>query len=209
MRRFGLGACAASPQGRSPGRLPPRHSRSLSRAHFAKTSVASPRRRIILKRTAVLYFLPRSTENRTRSSSNWRTPTALVEPLRWLLRPPKRSAAAERLYRETRDGFTPNRMAYDAATVSLDLAILHLRQERLADVLTLAEEMLLIFQAQDVDREALAALSLLQEAARRQEFTVEKVREIVARLRRSATDQKVSLDSLPRSSSFPPSRPAG
>lgn len=118
-------------------------------------------------------------------------------------------ATAERLYRETRDGFTTNRMAYDAATVSLDLAILYLRQERLVDVQTLAEEMLVIFQAQDVDREALAALRLFQEAARRQELTVEKVREIVAWLRRSATDQEVSLDSLPRPSSFPPSRPAG
>jgi tetratricopeptide (TPR) repeat protein len=118
-------------------------------------------------------------------------------------------AAAERLYRETREGFTTHRMAYDAATVSLDLAILYLRQERLVDVQTLAEEMLLIFQAQDVDREILAALRLFQEAARRQELTVEKVREIVAWLRRSATDQEVSLDSLPRPSSFPPSRPAG
>lgn len=118
-------------------------------------------------------------------------------------------AAAERLYRETRDGFTAQGMAYDAATVSLDLAILYLQQGRLADVQVLAEEMLPIFQAQDVDREALAALRLFLEAARRQELTVEKVRELVARLRGSARDQRFSLDSLPRSASFPPSHPAG
>jgi len=54
-----------------------------------------------------------------------------------------------------------------------------------ADVQRLAEEMLPIFQAQDVNREALAALRLFQEAARRQEFTIEKARELAAWLRRS------------------------
>jgi tetratricopeptide (TPR) repeat protein len=87
-------------------------------------------------------------------------------------------ATAERFYRETREGFIVHHMGYDAAMVSLDLAILYLQTGRLADVQQLAEEMVAIFQAQDVNREALAALRLFQEAARRQELTVEKVREL-------------------------------
>ena len=67
--------------------------------------------------------------------------------------------------------------------VSLALAILYLKEGRTADVQRLAEEMLPIFQAQDVHREALAALQLFQEAARQQELTIEKALEVAAYLR--------------------------
>ena len=49
---------------------------------------------------------------------------------------------------------------------SLDLAVLYLRLGRRAEVRRLAEEILPLFKAQDVHREALAALTLFQEAAR-------------------------------------------
>jgi hypothetical protein len=69
---------------------------------------------------------------------------------------------------------------YDAAMVSLDLALLYLREGRSEDVKALAEEMLPIFQAQDVHREALAALLLFQDAARRDELTVAAVTDLAA-----------------------------
>jgi tetratricopeptide (TPR) repeat protein len=59
-------------------------------------------------------------------------------------------AAAERAWCATREGFIAHHMGYDAAMVSLDLAILYLKEGRAADVQRLAEEMLPIFQAQDV-----------------------------------------------------------
>lgn len=93
-------------------------------------------------------------------------------------------ATAEQAYLETREGFTAYRMGYDAAMVSLDLAILYLKEERLADVQRLAEEMLPIFQAQDVDRETLAALRLFHEAACRQDLTLEMAIGIATHLRR-------------------------
>jgi tetratricopeptide (TPR) repeat protein len=108
-------------------------------------------------------------------------------------------ATAERLYRQTREGFITHRMGYDAAMVSLDLAILYLEAGRLSDVQQLAEEMLPIFQTQNVDREALATLRLFQEAARRQELTVEKVRELATSLRRIAADQLSRPADLPSS----------
>jgi tetratricopeptide (TPR) repeat protein len=89
---------------------------------------------------------------------------------------------AERLFRETRDGFMRQGNGYDAAMVSLDLALLHLKEGRPADVLPLAEEMAALFEAQDVHREALAAVRLFQEAARREGVTALMVRELTARL---------------------------
>jgi tetratricopeptide (TPR) repeat protein len=86
--------------------------------------------------------------------------------------------AAERSLLEARDGFLRSGIGYDAAMVSLDLALLYLRQERNAEIRRLAEEMFPVFEAQDVHREALAALRLFQEAARREEVTVELVQEL-------------------------------
>jgi hypothetical protein len=92
-------------------------------------------------------------------------------------------ATAERGYIETRDGFIAQGIGYDAAIVSLDLAVLCLRQGRTADVRRIAEEMISLFQAQDVHREALAALALFQEAARQDGLTVEKTLEVATYLR--------------------------
>jgi tetratricopeptide (TPR) repeat protein len=97
-------------------------------------------------------------------------------------------AAAERAYLETRDGFVAHGMEYDAAIVSLDLAILYLRQGRTADVRQLAEEMLPIFQTQDVHREALAALSLFQETARQDQLTLDKALQVAAFLREARNE---------------------
>jgi tetratricopeptide (TPR) repeat protein len=74
-------------------------------------------------------------------------------------------AAAEQAYAECRAGFVAEGVGYDAALVSLDLAAVYLRQGRTADARRLAGEVIPVFQAQDVQREAMAALVLFQEAA--------------------------------------------
>jgi tetratricopeptide (TPR) repeat protein len=73
---------------------------------------------------------------------------------------------AGQAYRETRDGFVALGSGYDAATVSLDLALLYLRQGRTVEARQVADEVAPIFAAQDVHREALAALTLFQKTAR-------------------------------------------
>ncbi len=83
---------------------------------------------------------------------------------------------------ETRQGFLDQGIGYDVAMVSLDLAVLYIRDGRTAEVLRIAEETVALFEAQDVHREALAALRLFLEAARREEVTAEFVLEIGARL---------------------------
>jgi tetratricopeptide (TPR) repeat protein len=97
-------------------------------------------------------------------------------------------AAAERSYLEARQGFLAQGIGYDAAMVSLDLAQIYLRQGRSETVKALAEEMLPVFQAQDVHREALAALLLFQDAARREELTLAAVTELAAYLKAARTD---------------------
>ncbi len=92
------------------------------------------------------------------------------------------AAAAERFFLETRQGFLAQGIGYDVAMVSLDLSVLYLKDGRTAEVLRIAEETVALFEAQDVHREALAALRLFLEAAQREEVTAELVLEIGARL---------------------------
>ncbi|HBL27369.1 MAG TPA: hypothetical protein DD490_11095 [Acidobacteria bacterium] len=89
-------------------------------------------------------------------------------------------AAAEQAYAECRAGFVAEGVGYDAALVSLDLAVVYLRQGRTAEARRLAEEVIPVFQAQGVQREAMAALVLFQEAAEKDLLTVETVREVAA-----------------------------
>jgi tetratricopeptide (TPR) repeat protein len=95
---------------------------------------------------------------------------------------------ATKAYREACTGFIEQGIGYDAALVALTLASIYLRQGRTAEVKRLAEEMIPIFQAQDVHREALAALRLFQEAARREEVTTEQVRKLVKYLQEARND---------------------
>lgn len=100
-----------------------------------------------------------------------------------------RSDEAERTFLEVRDGFIAQGIGYDAAMVSIeDLALLYLREGRVTDVKRLAEEIYPVFEAQDVHREAAAALMLFQEAARSEQLTVKAVREYVKYLKEARTD---------------------
>lgn len=72
---------------------------------------------------------------------------------------------AEDAFREVRREFASRGIGYDAALVSLDLALILVRESRDAELKQLAEEMISIFRSRDVHREALAALALFQHAA--------------------------------------------
>jgi tetratricopeptide (TPR) repeat protein len=92
---------------------------------------------------------------------------------------------AEQAYLQARDGFIRDRIAFDAALVSLDLAILYGRRARWSEVRRLAGEMHTIFEAQAVHREAAAAVLLFQEAAQQEKLTVERLEEIAAFLKKA------------------------
>ena len=76
-------------------------------------------------------------------------------------------------------------IAFDASRACLDLAELYLRQGRTADVKRLSRQMVAVFRAQQVHREALAAVILFQEAAEQERATVELARRLAAYLRRA------------------------
>lgn len=78
------------------------------------------------------------------------------------------TAEAEAAFAEVRDGFLALGNGYDAALVSLELALLYQKQGRTEEIQELARAILPVFRTQDVHREALAALALFIETASRE-----------------------------------------
>ena len=70
------------------------------------------------------------------------------------------------------------------ALVSLDLALLLARQGRTAELKLLAAELMETFSAQEVHREATAALVLFQRACEEERVTAELISRLSALLRR-------------------------
>jgi tetratricopeptide (TPR) repeat protein len=91
-----------------------------------------------------------------------------------------RTEAAVQIFEAVRQEFAERGMAYDAALVTLDLTAVHAGEGRLAEVKKLSLAMAKIFRAQDVPREALAALLFFQKAAERESATAKLAREIAA-----------------------------
>jgi hypothetical protein len=94
-----------------------------------------------------------------------------------------RTEEAERALLGVRAGFLERKLGYDAALVSLDLAMLYLRQSRTAELKELAEQMHPVFEAEDIHREALAALLLFQEGVRQETLTLDVLEEMAAYLK--------------------------
>jgi tetratricopeptide (TPR) repeat protein len=67
-------------------------------------------------------------------------------------------------------------LPYDAALVGMDLAVLHLEQEHPREVMALSQRMERVFVSLRIEREALSALLVFCEAARKEEATVELAR---------------------------------
>jgi tetratricopeptide (TPR) repeat protein len=92
---------------------------------------------------------------------------------------------ARALLTEVRQTFLAGGNVYEAALTTLDLVIPDLQAGKTAEVRELVDEMVTVFRDHDVPREALAALLLFQEAARRDTATGELAREVAASLTRA------------------------
>lgn len=103
-------------------------------------------------------------------------------------------AAAIDIFQELRQEFAVRGIAYDAALVTLELTALYARAGALAEVKGLSLEMAGIFQAQDVPREALAALLFFQKAAERERATAKLAREIGAFLEKLRCDPELRFE---------------
>ena len=91
-----------------------------------------------------------------------------------------RWSEAEGLFVEVKQFFVEKGMAHDVALVSLDLAHVYLRQDRIAELKSLAAEMLTIFRALRVHQETLAALAFCRKALEVEQLTVGLVSELAA-----------------------------
>src|SRR5436305_2242743 len=87
---------------------------------------------------------------------------------------------------QVRREFLARRIAYDAALVSLELAVLCLDQGRTAEVRAIAAELLPVFKAQQVTREALGTVQLFCDAARQETLTAAMARQWLKELRQAA-----------------------
>jgi len=74
---------------------------------------------------------------------------------------------------------------YDAALVTLELAVLLAEQGRTAEVKELAGETAAIFKAQGVERERLGALVLFRQAADAERLTAALARQLLGEFRRT------------------------
>lgn len=92
---------------------------------------------------------------------------------------------------EARQEFTRRRSAWDCSLVTLELATVHLRQGRTADVSFLAGELIWIFEAQGIHLEAMAALALFREAAERNAATLDFTERLVRYLRKAQGDPEL------------------
>lgn len=97
------------------------------------------------------------------------------------------------LYREVRARFAEREISFDVALVSLELAAVYAKQGRTGDVKTLARHLVPVFQAQDVHREALAALALFRQAAEREEVTAELADRLVLYFKQARHDPRLKF----------------
>jgi transcriptional regulator with XRE-family HTH domain len=93
-----------------------------------------------------------------------------------------------------RGAFVSRHMSYDMALVSLELAVLYAGEGRTDQVKTLARHMAPIFKAQDVHREALAALTLFRQAAEKERVTSDFARELLSYLRNARYDPELRFE---------------
>lgn len=97
-------------------------------------------------------------------------------------------AEARERFEQVRSAFEKPELIYDHALVSMELSTVLLEMGETARVRMLAVEMLRIFRSQQVLPEALAAIRVFCEAARRETATVELGRKVVRYLYRAKDD---------------------
>jgi tetratricopeptide (TPR) repeat protein len=105
-----------------------------------------------------------------------------------------RTDEAYSAFQQARRELIARELAYDCALVSLEITVLLLEQGRTVEVRALVSEMLWIFRAQGVHREALAALQIFCDAARQETATVELARRLVSYFYRAQHDPELRFD---------------
>lgn len=105
---------------------------------------------------------------------------------------------AEAAFEQAREAFATFNppIVFDYALLSLELAIVLLKQGRTAEVRPLAEDLVKLFKSQGVLPEALAAVQLYWEAARREAATLELTQQVIRFLHRAQHDPDLKFEIL-------------
>ncbi len=93
---------------------------------------------------------------------------------------------AEQAFLQVRASFQQADLLLGAALASLDLAAVWLRQGRTAEIKQAVDEMVAIFRARNVHREAIGALLLLKKALQKDRATAALIQAVAAELRQLA-----------------------
>jgi len=101
---------------------------------------------------------------------------------------PGKMEEAEPSFLDAWKGFVGESVGYDAARVSLDLALLYAEQGKTLELRQLAAEIQTIFSEEDVHREAIAALAFFEKAVRQDQATVEVIEDLSAFLERARSN---------------------
>lgn len=121
--------------------------------------------------------------------------------LRWLegriFRGLGRLDEAESALREARDAFIERKIGFDAALVSLDLAMVYARRGDTGEMKRLASEMIPIFESRDVHQEALAALLLFRQAAEAEGVTLGLLERMATYLQRARRNPELRFTAEP------------
>lgn len=97
-------------------------------------------------------------------------------------------AEAEALFLQTRDDFAARADGFDAALVSLDLALLYQRLGRTQDLLATVSSAVKLFSAYALHREGLAALITLRDAVHQQAANADTIQRVASFLHDAAKD---------------------
>ncbi len=101
---------------------------------------------------------------------------------------------AVRCLTAVRDVFTKAENGFDAALASLDLAQAYLAAGRPAETKRIASDIVPMFEANEVHREALAALLLFRDAAERESLTASWLRDLGAFLEASRSNRSLRFE---------------
>ncbi len=105
-----------------------------------------------------------------------------------------RQDQAEHGFEQVRREFKKRNMAYDYALASLELSELWLSQRRFAEVRSLTEDMIWIFESEDIHPEAATALHLFQRAAVQERATVALARRLILYLYRARCNPQLRFE---------------
>lgn len=108
----------------------------------------------------------------------------------WLAAGRGRRREARTALEQVQRDFVTRDLAYDAALVSLELAVLYLEEGRLKKVQALAMEMAPIFTSRQIHQEALAALRLFCIGTEQGDITLQFTQRLVHYLKQSRHDPK-------------------